>query len=118
MSAAEDYQRLLKTRGIHLHGFGLPNIALEREDALVALELLRRAAIPILGGDVYFRRGDEIELAYANWHSDALPAEERAQYLRRTWDTTERYIRNFPPTSSDRVPIFTFVIPRSYGIAP
>ncbi len=90
MSAAEDYQRLLKTRGIHLHGFGLPNIALEREDALVALE----------------------------WHSDALPAEERAQYLRRTWDTTERYIRNFPPTSSDRVPIFTFVIPRSYGIAP
>jgi hypothetical protein len=45
-----DYQTLLMSKGVRIDLAGLDEIALKRLDALQAVELLRTAAIPILGG--------------------------------------------------------------------
>ena len=115
MSAIHAYKSLLKHRGIRLcEAFGvdetaLGDIALEQIDALVAVEILRNASVPILGGDVYFKWHDNrIELAYANWHSDPLPGEERQHFARRSCLETENYIKGFP--LSEAIPLFVLVI--------
>ena len=108
MSAAHEYNELLKSRGVPLRELGIGDIALDRTDALNAVELLRKSSIPILGGDVYFKRQSGIELAYANWHSDPQPGEDRQRFANRSCLETENYIRSFPP--SDAAPLFSLVI--------
>jgi hypothetical protein len=108
MNVAYEYAQLLKTRGVPLRELGIADIALERADALSAVELLQRASIPILGGDVYFRRQNGIEMAYANWHSDPQPEEDRRLFAKRSGFEAAEYIRSFP--ASDAVPLFVLVI--------
>jgi Immunity protein 40 len=96
MRIAKDYADLLNSKGIPLSMLGISDIALKRDDALQAVSLLRAAEIPILGGDVYFQRGNLIELAYANWYVQLKEKEEKDSYLRRSWDMSEAYIREFP----------------------
>lgn len=108
MNFVDAYQSLLVSKGIPLRGFGVRDIALERVDTLLAVELLRKASIPILGGDVYFTREGVIELAYANWHSDPLPGEDRDLFVSRSCLEAENYVKAFP--SSDTLPLFALVI--------
>jgi hypothetical protein len=98
----------LVNKGVQLNRPSLKDIALQRADALCAVKLLRTTAIPILGGDVWFRRGGKIEPAYANWHTDGEIGEDKGAYLQRTWDSTERYIREFP-VHADAEPLFVLV---------
>ncbi len=109
MTPLEQYQRLLDTKGISLQKLGIRDIALERGDALSAVELLQKASIPILGGDVYVKRNDSIELAYANWHSDRKPNEATNDYFSRSWETTKNYIKSYPEPA-DGKPLFALVI--------
>jgi Immunity protein 40 len=88
---------------------GQNEIALDRGSALSAVDLLRADRVPILGGDVYFRYGDKIDLGYANWHTEYKPGEGRSAYLQRTWDLTERYIRDFSDARGGE-PLFVFVL--------
>ena len=75
----------------------------------LAVQFLRKASIPILGGDVYLKRGAKIELAYADWHSDPHRGEDLDRYLERSWAGTANYIRSFsqPP---DAMPLFSLVV--------
>jgi hypothetical protein len=109
MIASEDYQHLLDTKGIPLRELGIRDIALELDDALRAIDFLRKSSVPILGGDVYLLRGNNVELAYSNWHSDPKPGEDHARYLDRSWTTTEEYIKGFPHTL-DAKPLFSLVV--------
>jgi hypothetical protein len=111
MTDSKEFEELLKNAGISLATLGLRDIGLLRNDALRAVEILRNTNLPILGGDVYFRRKDRIKFAYANWIADPNPSEDRETYLRRSWDTTEAYLRSFPE-SSDTEPLFVIVVPR------
>jgi Immunity protein 40 len=96
MTTLEELDGLCAKAGVSLAALGIHDIGLLRSDALNAVEIARHAELPILGGDVYFRRGDRIELARANWHVSPMPPEEREAYLRRSWDEAEGYIKNFP----------------------
>jgi hypothetical protein len=96
MKPTEHYQQLLQTRGIALQGFGVRDVALGREDAISALQFLREAAVPVLGGDVYFQRDSGLELAFANWHCDPKAGESPQDYLRRSLVAAEEYIKRFP----------------------
>jgi hypothetical protein len=102
------YRSLLDHRGISLQNPGLQEKAFRRDDASYAVTLLRDAGVPILGGYVYFRRGDRIELAYDNWCADPKPDEDRDAYSKRSWDTTESYIQNYPDLGDDE-PLFVLV---------
>jgi hypothetical protein len=105
------YMELLAAKGVSLRAFGIQDVALKREDALFAVELLRHGSIPIMGGDVYFERGAAIELAYANWHTDGRRDEDRANYLTRSWDDATKYITTFP-SRADVKPLFSLVVGR------
>jgi hypothetical protein len=111
MGLSSDYQTLLANRGVQLAVNGLREKALQRADALYAVELLRSAAVPILGGDVWLKRGDKIEPAYANWHTDRMIEEQESEYFRRSWDSTERYVREFREPG-DAEPLFVLVTGR------
>jgi hypothetical protein len=109
MTASEEFNALLAKSGVSLAALGIRDIGLLRSDALNAVEIARHARLPILGGDVYFRRRDRIELAYANWYVNRKPPEERDTYLRRSWDKAETYIKNFPEPSDAEV-LFAIVV--------
>ena len=109
MEAMDIYKNFLDTNGMSLSALGICGHALTRDAALRAVTILRSAHIPVLGGDVYFKRAGRIVLAYANWHADPKPTEAREAYLSRSWDTTETYVRRFPDTK-DAEPLFVFVV--------
>lgn len=108
MNPETEYRKLLESRGISLQSPGLAEIALSRADAILAVGLLRSASIPILGGDVYFKKATRIESAYANWHSDPMDGEDRGSFVTRSCLDTLNYIESFP--STEAVPIFVLVI--------
>jgi hypothetical protein len=110
MKFPEEYQHLLNTRGVALiESVGVPEIALERDAALLAIELLRKASIPILGGDVYVKRGVTIESHYSDWYTDPKPGEIHQSYMDRSWLRTEEYIKNYPQPL-DGIPLFVLVV--------
>jgi hypothetical protein len=102
------FQLLLLERGVPLNHLGLRDIALEKSQALAAIDLLQDASRSILGGDVYLKRGDRIEVGYANWHSDPKPGEGHENFVLRSCAETRKYIEGFPPC--DAVPLFVFVV--------
>jgi hypothetical protein len=102
------YEALLKEKGISLNIPGNIDIALSREDALRAADLLVSDSIPILGGDVYFVSDRQAEPAYANWYTDSRPGESIADFSRRSHDATIEYINSFSPR--DREAVFVLVI--------
>ena len=108
MNPETEYRKLIETRGISLQSLGLAELALSRADAILAVELLRGASIPILGGDVYFKNVTGIESEGDNWHSDPREGEERDSFVTRSCLETLSYIENFPSTGA--VPIFVLVI--------
>jgi hypothetical protein len=108
MNSEAEYRKLLESRGISLQCPGLAEIALSREDAILAVGLLRSASIPILGGDVYYKKVAGIESAFANWHSDPMDGEDRGNFVTRSCLETLNYIENFP--STETMPIFVLVI--------
>ena len=108
MNTPSEYLELISSHGISLRCLGLTEMALCRADAMRAVELLRKTSVPILGGDVYFRKVTGIELAYANWHSDPLDGEDGEAFVKRSCRETEHYIEKFPTT--DEEPIFVLVL--------
>lgn len=82
---SENYQELLKSKGIPLDALGVREVGLFREETLSAINFLESESIPILGGDVYFRRGSKIEIAYANWYCNPVPGDDESEFLGRSW---------------------------------
>jgi len=87
------------------------DIGLFREDALLAIEYLRDAEIPILGGEVWYGRDDKFELTYENWHTDPNPMEDQRTYSQRSCKAAEQYVRDFPERA-DAETLFVLVIRR------
>ena len=108
MNPEKEYLDLLESRGIPLRTLGLAETALSRDDAILAVNLLRNASIPILGGDVYFKKVTGMESAYANWHSDPMDGENRDGFATRSCLDSKNYIESFP--STEDTPIFVLVI--------
>ena len=111
MNHAAEFEQLLASNGVSLQELGLREVALLQADALRAIEVLSASAIPILGGDVYFRRGQHVEPAYANWHADPRPGETRADFAVRSCKHSAKYVGGFP-IRADVTPVFVLVIAR------
>lgn len=103
------YEDLLNAKGVRLDHFGLNDVALRRDDAIAAVDIIGNEFIPILGGDVYFINGGRIELAYANWYTNKNPGESIYDFCVRSIRETEVYIKNFPDYK-DKTPIFSLII--------
>jgi hypothetical protein len=112
MNTSPEYNELLNTKGIALGHLCVKDIALERSDAITAIEMLRRASIPILGGDVYLRRHLLLRSTYDQWHTDPRAGESADNYAVRSWIWTEQFIREYPAVLDDGEPVFSFVVMR------
>lgn len=108
MKAPTEYQRLIECKGISLRELGVDDVALNRKDAISAIELLQTSSIPILGGDVYNQSANHTDLAYANWHCEPTTNESHAQFAERSCIESKQYIANYPV--SDAVPLFGLVL--------
>ena len=109
MSDAGTFEQLSAANGVSLQDLGLKEVALHRADALLAVEQLRAASVPILGGDVYFFRGEKVEHAFANWHSDRRPGEGWREFAERSCRETTRYLEAFPHRP-EVAPVFVLVV--------
>jgi Immunity protein 40 len=109
MTALEEFNDLLASSGVSLASLGFRDIGLSRSDALRAVEVLRHTECAILGGDVYLRRGDRLEVTYDSWCTDPRPQEDHKVYLRRSWDKADAYIKNFPDFADAEV-LFGIVV--------
>lgn len=96
MPRIDEYRALLTKNGISLLvPMGIEDVALNRGDALRAIEILRGSGYPILGGDVYFRREEKIESAHANWYTKYHLHEDSDAYCNRSYDEAVKYIEGF-----------------------
>jgi hypothetical protein len=111
MNHTSAFEQLLAAKGISLQKLGLREVGLLRADALLAVEQLRASSVPIQGGDVYFIRGEKIEQAFANWHSDQRPGEAGTEFAERSCGETTKYIDSFPHRP-EVTPVFVLVVPR------
>lgn len=114
MTSLNKFSNLMASSGVSLDTLGIRDIGLSRENALRAVEILRHENLSILGGDVYIRRGDRLEVAHANWYADPKPDEGREAYLRRSWDKAETYIKSFPEVADAEV-LFAIVVEKAPG---
>jgi hypothetical protein len=111
MTLRSDYAELLAEKGVSLsERFGIADIALRREDALSAADMLLRAGRVILGGDVYFKSGAELSLAYAFWSTDRDDAELFEDYVARAHAQAISYITKFPESTGHEA-LFSLVSP-------
>jgi hypothetical protein len=115
MRTSTEYDALLDSRGISLAQMGVREIGLRREDALLAVEFLRDAEIPILGGDVWYCRDGKFELTYENWYAEPNPIEDERAYAHRSCKIAEQYVRAFPKLAEVE-PLFVLVIRRLQGV--
>jgi hypothetical protein len=109
MKRSKAYQELLAERGICLSDLGIRDIALTRIDALKAVGILQMESIPILGGDVFFRRGSNISVAYANWYCQPKSGEGPEAFSVRSWEKAANYINNFPE-HGEKEAVFVIVV--------
>jgi hypothetical protein len=109
MSDTSTFEQQLVAKGISLQELGLREVGLLRADALHAVELLRASSVPILGGDVYFIKGEGVEQAFANWHTDRHHGEGRWEFAERSCRQTTKYIEAFPHRP-EVAPVFVLVV--------
>jgi hypothetical protein len=110
MKTSLRYECLLDEHGITLvEDFGVADVALKLEYALLAIEFLKEDGIPILGGDVFFQVGNALELAYANWFTKQRADEDFDDFIKRTYSESLDYITTFPP-KMNATPLFALVV--------
>ncbi len=91
-----EYIKFYYAKGISLAEIGISYKAFAREDALEAVEMLRRFRIPILGGDVITLKKGRLDMSDDHWVCD-LQSDfgDYEEYLEASWKKAEKYIRLF-----------------------
>jgi hypothetical protein len=82
--------------GVSLAPIGSSNWALNRNDALAAVDKLYAMKVPILGGDVYRLENGDLIFDYGGWYSDQEASESSGAFVVRSWRETKTYIEEYP----------------------
>ncbi len=97
-------------RGRPLTEQGIHGVALTKRDALEAVEVLKKAGVPILGGDVWQMVDGKLQLEYSNWYMDRMDGESEASYAARSIAATVAYLHKFPDAEDGT--IFYVLVPQ------
>jgi len=95
--------------GRSLKPLGSVNWALNRLQALKALDELWKIKVPVLGGDAYRVENGQLLFDYAGWYCDQDPSESLGAFTNRSYREAREYIADYP--TPDRL----FVIVPSTG---
>lgn len=101
--AITEYFEYIKQKGRPLSEInpGSDEIALDANEALKAIELLKDNETPILGGDILSTESGKLiyahqlwgsEYHYLNWYSDKLEGESKADYTVRSVEDARKAI--------------------------
>ena len=78
--------------GYSLNEIGVDNWALNKSEALEALDKLSELGVPVLGGDVYEDIKGAIKPNYDSWYCDKLSEESVNEFVNRSIKETINYI--------------------------
>jgi hypothetical protein len=109
MLIPESYIEVLNTKGRSLQDIGVNEVALQRPAALEAVRALEGSQVAILGGDVLRVFNNRPEYTGDNWYSEQQDPESLADFLKRSRDTAEQYIRAYPDPE-DGTTLYTLVV--------
>jgi hypothetical protein len=70
--------------------------------------------VAVLGGDVFFKQGDKVELAYANWYANKAVDETFFAYVERSCLAALDYITGFRGRKN-AIALFTLVLQSNDG---
>lgn len=90
------YVDLLAWYGRDLNELGVHGIALPRSAALEAVDALRQARIPILGGDVLREVDGKIRHTYDNWYCKCHADPATDEYAEESFKQAQRYVLAYP----------------------
>jgi hypothetical protein len=76
--------------------FEVADVGLHLQDALAAVEIAREERVPILGGDFYVLERGRMRPTYQSWYTDPRVGESGKEFSLRSWENSERSIREFP----------------------
>lgn len=78
-----------------MHNIGINNWALDRKQALDALDEFEKQGIAVLGGDVYIITDGIPESNYDNWYCDQNDKESFREFACRSIANAREYIKNY-----------------------
>ena len=96
----QTYEAFLEEHGQSLKKIGINGVALTKERALKALELLEHLTIPVLGGDVMRLEGELVQLTYDNWYYQRPESLSHHMYVSQSIAFTRDWILAFPEAAS------------------
>jgi hypothetical protein len=88
-------------QGYWLGNVGVQNWALNRNAALDAFSQLERTGVAVLGGDVYVKKGGEIQPNYDNWYCERGPGETALAFTSRSIQVAREYITTYSTNRND-----------------
>ncbi len=94
MKWSENIESILSI-GICLKNVGVNNWALNKKQALYAVEELKKNGVPILGGDVYEKQYCKFIQNYDNWFCDKKEYEKDEDFLSRSIQIAFNYINSY-----------------------
>lgn len=109
MLIPEKFFEVLNAKGRPLQEIGVNEIALQRPDALKAIEALQDTQVAILGGDVLRVLNGRPAYTGDNWYSEQGGNESLTGFLKRSWEIAEQYIRSYPDPEDGTV-LYTLVV--------
>ena len=109
MLIPERYVEILKREGRPLQEIGVNEIALQQFAALEAIDALRESQAAILGGDVLRLINRRPVYSGDNWYCERQESETLQDFLKRSWDVADQYIRAYPDAEDGTV-LYTLVV--------
>ena len=104
MRRISNYLDFIKSKGRPLTEInsGSDEVALSATEALEAIELLKNNQLPLLGGDILSTDSGKLiyahqlwgsEYHYLNWYCDDSEIEDKAGYLKRSYEIAKKTIK-------------------------
>ncbi len=96
MDCLVNFQKFLKECGRSLSEInpGSEEYALKMVDTVYAIELLKEAQLPIVGGDILSNESGKLSYAYLNWYCQKNENESMNVYANRSYEVAINYIRS------------------------
>lgn len=110
------YEEFIKANGVYLKPIiGVESWALNKENSLEAIKILREASIPVLGVDVLLKKGEKFYFIYQDQVQGSYASSKKAEesdldFIERSATEVSNYIERYPNgDSEDR---FFTLVPR------
>jgi len=102
-SYLEELEAVLLKEGHCLASFGVNSVGWSKSNALRVISHLAETDWAVLGGDVWHKSGDSLELSYDNWCSEPLQEEKKCEFIARSHSEAREYIENYQESGNEDV---------------